>query len=121
MSEPKALTSRIHQLARSLRAQQTPAEKLLWSQLRGGQIGGFKLRRQFPIGEFIADFCCPEKRLVIELDGSQHGEDAFQIELDRRRSALLAKRGFRVVRFWNEDIFSNIDNILEQLLAELES
>jgi len=64
--------TRIHRVARMLRRHATPAERRLWHRIRAGQFGGFQFRRQFPIGEFIVDFCCRARRLVIELDGSQH-------------------------------------------------
>jgi very-short-patch-repair endonuclease len=91
--------------ARRLRRDQTDAEAKLWSRLRNAALNGSKFRRQFPIGEFIADFCCPQRRLVIELDGAQHVE---QVQRDEWRSALLARHGYRVLRFWNEEIVNNL-------------
>jgi very-short-patch-repair endonuclease len=111
--------SPVHQLARSLRQEQTVAEKHLWARLRGNELAGFTFRRQFPIGEFIADFCCTKSKLVIELDGAQHGDDAGQVAEDNRRTALLSARGYRVVRFWNEEVFANLEGVLERILAEL--
>ena len=110
----------VHQLARSLRREQTIAEKHLWARLRANQLAGFTFRRQFPIGEFIADFCNTKSKLVIELDGAQHGEDAGQVAEDIRRTGLLGARGYRVVRFWNEEVFANLEGVLEQeFLVEL--
>jgi len=97
--------SRIHELARTLRRDQTTAEQKLWSRLRSNQMAGFTFRRQFPIGEFIADFCCKQCRLVIELDGAQHADDPIQVAADHIRTGELAARGYRVLRFWNEDVF----------------
>jgi very-short-patch-repair endonuclease len=107
---------RIHQMARMLRRDQTPTEKKLWSRLRGSQMVGCNFRRQFPIGEFIADFCCRESGLVIELDGAHHAGDPAQVEADKRREAAFAQRGFRVLRFWNDDITCNLERVLEQIL-----
>jgi very-short-patch-repair endonuclease len=108
----------IHRIARMLRRNSTHAEKKLWSRVRAGQLGGFQFRRQFPIGEFIADFCCRERRLVIELDGAQHAGPAGEVH-DQARSRLLLARGYRVIRFWNEDILKNLNGVLELIFAEL--
>jgi very-short-patch-repair endonuclease len=118
---PKLATenSRIHQMARSLRRNQTIAERQLWASLRNRQMAGFKFRRQFPIGEFVTDFCCKESQLVIELDGVQHADDPVQVAVDRKRTALLNECGYRLIRFWNEEILSNLDGVLEQILIEL--
>jgi len=105
-----------HLRSRRLRRDQTDAEAKLWSRLRNAGLNGAKFRRQFPIGEFIADFCCPESRLVIELDGGQHAE---QVHRDEWRSALLARDGDRIVRFWNEEIVNNLDGVLERIVAEM--
>jgi very-short-patch-repair endonuclease len=105
-----------HLRSRRLRRDQTDAEAKLWSRLRNASLNGAKFRRQFPIGEFIADFCCPESRLVIELDGGQHAE---RVHRDEWRSALLARDGYRVVRFWNEEIVNNLDGVLQRIVAEM--
>jgi len=84
--------------------------------LRGQHLLGFRFRRQFPIGNFVADFCCRERRLVVEVDGGQHSD---QEPADRERSALIEARGYRVLRFWNSDVLSNTDGVLEQILREL--
>jgi very-short-patch-repair endonuclease len=106
----------IHQLARQLRREQTEAERRLWHLLRQRRLGGFRFRRQFPIGDFIVDFCCREQGLVVEVDGGQHQEQA---EADRRRSRLIEARGYRVLRFWNSDVLANTDGVLEQILSAL--
>jgi len=99
-----------------MRRDSTDAERRLWSYLRGRQLENFKFRRQHPIGPFIVDFCCIEKKLVIELDGGQHLDDQ---QYDARRTNLLAQSGYRVVRFWNGDVLSNIAGVLEQIGSEL--
>jgi very-short-patch-repair endonuclease len=105
-----------HLRTRRLRRDQTDAEAKLRSRLRNAGLNGAKFRWQFPIGEFIADFCCPESRLVIELDGGQHAE---RVHRDEWRSALLARDGYRVVRFWNEEIVNNLDGVLQRIVAEM--
>ena len=103
--------------ARNLRAEATDAEKLLWSHLRRHQMLGYQFRRQEPIGKYIADFVCYRKRLVIELDGGQHID---QLDYDSERSRWLETRGFRVVRFWNEDVLSNAEGVLSVIALFLE-
>jgi very-short-patch-repair endonuclease len=102
--------------ARQMRKNPTDAERRLWSYLRGRQGNGFKFRRQHPIGPFIVDFCCIEKKLVIELDGEQH-LDAQQY--DASRTEQLQKEGYRVIRFWNVAVLTNIAAVLEQISVEL--
>jgi very-short-patch-repair endonuclease len=102
--------------ARVLRARMTDAERKLWFALRDRRFAGFKFRRQVPIDRFIADFVCFEARLVIEVDGGQH---AGSLQ-DRWRDTWFAANGFRVVRFWNNEVLSNLDGVLTVLLAELE-
>ncbi|MGH7927967.1 MAG: endonuclease domain-containing protein, partial [Candidatus Binatia bacterium] len=102
--------------ARQLRRNQTDVENKLWSRLRTRQLGGAKFRRQYPVGNFIVDFCCFERHLVVELDGGQH---AIQTEADQRRSASLSARGYRVLRFWDNEVIENIDGVLEQIKMRL--
>jgi very-short-patch-repair endonuclease len=102
----------VHQRARKLRREQTEAEARLWAQLRAHRLFGAKFHRQFPIGDFIADFCCCEKRSVIELDGGQHVDQAAA---DSKRSSLLEERGFTVLRFWNIQVFENLEGVLEEI------
>jgi len=97
--------------ARSLRKAATEAEKRLWFHLRHGRLHGFKFRRQHPIPPYIVDFYCVAAGLVVELDGSQHGEDA-----DRSRTAFLETSGCRVLRFWNDDVMQQMDAVLEVIL-----
>jgi very-short-patch-repair endonuclease len=98
--------------ARSLRKNQTDAERLLWQKLRNRQLLNMKFRRQFPIEPYIADFVCLELKLIIELDGSQHFD---QIAYDKERTDFLKERGFEVCRFWNNDIFKNTEGVMESI------
>lgn len=98
--------------ARSLRQNQTDVEYLLWQELRNRQVLNCKFRRQFPIAPFIVDFCCLELKLIIELDGSQHVEQAAY---DEERSFYLAQRGFKVIRFWNNEVIENSEGVLERI------
>jgi very-short-patch-repair endonuclease len=108
----------VHRVARMLRRNSTRPEKKLWDRVRAGQLDGFRFRRQFPIGEFIVDFCCRERGLVIKLDGSQHA-DPIAAAQDRERTRLISARGNRVIRFWNEDILRTLDGVVELIFAEL--
>ena len=96
--------------ARGLRNDTTDVERLLWRSLRNSQLEGVKFRRQQPIESYIVDFVSFEKRLVIELDGSQHAE---QTEYDSQRDRCLRANGFTVLRFWNNDVLENIEGVLE--------
>jgi primosomal protein N' (replication factor Y) len=93
----------------------TDAERRLWSALRGRRLRGYKFRRQHPLGPFVADFACIEHRLVVEADGGQHAESPD----DERRTAWLERRGWRVLRFWNTDILTNIDGVQDVILRAL--
>jgi very-short-patch-repair endonuclease len=105
----------IRDRARELRRTQTPAEKRLWANLRDRQLGGFKFRRQYPIGRFVVDFYCASRRLVIEVDGDSHAE---QVAYDSARSEWLGGRGYRVVRFSNREVDRELDAVLEAILVE---
>ena len=102
-------TKLIH-YAKQLRKNSTKAEALLWSRLRAKQILGIKFRRQQPIQDYIVDFVSFEKRIVIELDGGQH---KMNKEKDNERDRFLAENGFIVLRFWNNDVFENLEGVLE--------
>ena len=102
--------------ARQLRSNATEAEKLLWKHLRAKRFEGFKFKRQKPIGRYIVDFVCLEKRLVIEVDGGQHMDDATR---DVNRSEWIEQQGYRVMRFWNNDVLSNIEGVLFTVEKEL--
>jgi very-short-patch-repair endonuclease len=94
----------------------TDAELKLWFALRGRRFASFKFRRQVPIGPFIADFACYDLRIVIEVDGGQHAESRS----DQRRDEWFARNDFLVLRFWNNDVLSNLDGVLTSLLDALE-
>lgn len=107
--------SKLTQIARSLRSNQTDAEKLLWSKLRNRQLMNLKFRRQVTIENYVADFICFERGLIIELDGGQHNESAK----DRDRSDVLESKGFIVKRYWNNDVMSNLEGVYRDLLDTL--
>ena len=102
--------------ARRLRRTQTDAETKLWLHLRDRQICGAKFRRQHPIGPFIVDFCCVERGLIIELDGGQHAEQASR---DESRTNLVERHGFRVLRFWDNEVLIDFEAVLEQIFRAL--
>jgi very-short-patch-repair endonuclease len=106
--------------AKQLRVDQTDAERNFWYNVRGRGLGGFKFRRQYPIGPYIADFVCLEARFVVELDGGQHAEAHTRL-YDDRRTAYLESKGFRVRRFWNVDVLTNMAGVLEALFHEIQS
>ena len=102
--------------ARELRGNMTPAERRLWQVLKGCALGGHRFRRQHPLGPYIADFACLEAGIVIEVDGGQHHGGS-----DDLRDAFMHARGFRVLRFWNNDVLGNLEgvcSVLAQCLAE---
>lgn len=103
-------------IARKLRKNMTDAEQLLWRHFRDRQLGGYKFRRQHPIGTFVVDFVCLEKKLVIEVDGGQH---AKQLESDVRRSDYLKEKGYRVLRFWNNEVLQKSESVLSVILSSL--
>ena len=107
------LRERVRVRARALRQSQTDAESLLWYRLRNRQLLGLKFRRQRPIGPYIADFACIEIGLVIELDGSQHAE---QLAYDGQRAAVMQQNGFQTLRFWNNDVLTQTDSVVEKIL-----
>jgi very-short-patch-repair endonuclease len=100
--------------ARELRKGMTDAERLLWSRLRRRQVHGLRFRPQHPIGPYIADFACTERRLVVELDGGQHVQRKVQ---DTARSRWLGEKGYRVLRFWNNDVLTNIDAVVHAVAS----
>ena len=102
--------------ARRLRSNPTDAEQRLWNFLRRRQVDGFRLRRQAPIGRYIVDFVCFSKKLVIEVDGGQHATDT---ERDAVRTLWLEGQGFRVLRFWNNDVLANTEGVVEAIHREL--
>ena len=101
---------------RDLRANPTDAERHLWYRLRQHQLGGHKFRRQRPIGPYICDFVCVRAALVVELDGSQH---VIQAAYDMKRDAFLRARGYRVLRFWNQDVLVRTEAVMETIYEAL--
>ena len=104
--------------ARSLRQKQTDAEQRLWRHLRARHLQGWKFRRQHQVGSYIVDFVCPDAWLIVELDGGQHAD---QVVYDERRTLELQAMGYRVLRFWNNDVIANPEGVLEVLLKALAS
>ncbi len=102
--------------ARSLRKNPTDAERRLWGRLRRRQLEGCRFRRQAPIGRYIVDFVCFERKLIVEVDGGQH---AWNEVGDEQRSAWLESEGFVVVRFWNNDVLENTDGVVATLIEAL--
>jgi very-short-patch-repair endonuclease len=100
--------------ARELRSKQTEAEKALWARLKSKQLDGAKFRRQQVIGRYIVDFANLESKVVIELDGGHHNEDK-SVVYDEERAAWLSGEGYRVLRFWNNEVLTNIDGVLEKI------
>ena len=105
-------------LAKDLRKRSTDVERLVWSHLRARQCQGFKFRRQHPIGPYIVDFVCLEKRVVIELDGGHHALPAEALK-DRQRDAWLEKEGYAVLHFWDNEVLMNINGVLEVVRERL--
>ncbi len=99
-----------------LRLNATDAERRLWAALRDRRLQSYKFRRQHPIGRFVVDFACTKHRLVIEADGGQHNESTA----DLRRTAWLESEGWRVIRFWNNDILANTEGVLSTILQALQ-
>ena len=100
--------------ARRLRKNPTEAERLLWQHLRLRQFGGHKFRRQQPLGRYIVDFVCLERRLVVEVDGGQHSEQG-QAAYDAQRSVWLQQEGFRVLRFWDHEVLRQLEAVKEAI------
>lgn len=105
-------------ISRELRKNQTPWERKLWSEIRGRKISNLKFRRQFKIGKYITDFCCLDKMLIIELDGGHHNEDTIIIE-DKIRQKYLEYNGYKVLRFWNNEIEENLEGVIARILQAL--
>ncbi len=98
--------------ARALRGALTDAEQRLWYHLRNRRLGGHKFRRQVPFGPYVADFVCMAARLIVEVDGGQHAQRAVE---DARRTRYLEDQGYRVVRFWNNEVLGNLEGVLQRL------
>jgi very-short-patch-repair endonuclease len=102
---------------RRLRRNSTDCEMKIWFAVRDRRLGGFKFVRQEAIGPYIADFVCREAKLIVEIDGGQHSENAR----DRARDAFLVAEGYQVLRFWNNDVLTNMDGVLQTILSSLNS
>jgi len=102
--------------ARALRTQMTDAERLLWHHLRAHRFHGLGFRRQVPLGPYVADFLCEAQRLVVEVDGGQHADRSVE---DAQRTQWLEAHGYRVVRFWNNEVLANMEGVWEALTASL--
>ena len=116
MPHPKRSNPKTMNLAGKLRKDPTPAERRLWSRIRNDQLG-VTFRRQHAIGNYIPDFVCIEKKLILELDGSQHLE---QQEYDEERTKYLNSLGYKVVRFWNNDVMKDMDGVISAIFHALE-
>ena len=103
--------------ARALRKNMTPQERKLWYLLRDRRFAGYKFRRQLPLGRFVVDFACWQAKLVVELDGGQHSEN---VDYDKVRTLWLGRHGWRVVRFWNNDLL-DMENVLMVIMAALKA
>ena len=113
--QKKFLHTKDHlEFVKSLRKSQTDAERFLWKYLRNRRFRGLKFRRQFPIGRYILDFFCVEKRLAIELDGGQHSRDTV-LKKDKTRGEFLQRFNITVIRFWDNDVLTNLDGVLQRL------
>ena len=113
---PNRAKNKIYANARRLRRDQTLAETKLWLAYRSHQLENIHFRRQHPVGNYIVDFCAPQAKLIIELDGSQHLE---QQEYDAERTEFLESRGYRVLRFWNNDVMDDLDGAIIMVLEAL--
>ena len=109
------ISSAIKQRAKEIRVEQTLAETKIWKIIRNRQLGGYKFRRQHPIGRFIVDFFCEQAHLIIELDGDSHAD---QVEYDRDRTKWLQDRGYHVIRFTNRQVHQNLEGVAENVLEE---
>lgn len=106
-----------YSLARNLRKNATFQERLLWKILRNRQFYGLKFKRQQPIGNYIVDFVCEEKSIIIELDGGHHNE-VPNINMDNERTLFLTNRGYKVLRFWNNEVNENLEGVYRKLQEE---
>jgi very-short-patch-repair endonuclease len=102
--------------ARRLRRDSTDTERRLWAVLRDRRLAGYRFRRQHPIGNFIVDFACTRHRLIIEADGGQHADN----DTDQRRSAVLQAEGWRLIRFWDNEVLTNTEGVIEVILQALQ-
>jgi len=111
------MANRLLHFAKTMRHQPTDAENALWRQLRASRLFGHKFKRQQPLGNYIVDFVCFEQRLIVEIDGGQHADNAAA---DSERSAWLASQGFRVLRFWNDEALTKEVAVLDAIISALQ-
>jgi very-short-patch-repair endonuclease len=105
----------LQERAKEMRSAPTEAEHRLWQLLRAKRFAGYKFKRQLPVDGYIVDFACPGRRLIIEADGGQHSENTY----DEKRDSYLRGQGFRILRFWNNDLFDNEEGVLTSILNAL--
>ncbi|TMK30623.1 MAG: DUF559 domain-containing protein [Alphaproteobacteria bacterium] len=104
-----------NQNARRLRRDSTDTERRLWAVLRDRRLAGYRFRRQHPLGKFIVDFACTKHRLIVEADGAQHAGSGA----DQRRTAFLEDEGWRVLRFWDNEVLTNTEGVIQRILEAL--
>ena len=114
----KRTTPKIFGHAKQLHRNMTPAEVKLWARLRAHQLNGIHFRNQHAIGNYVVDFCAPRKKLIIELDGSQHLQ---QNEYDAERTKYLETHGYKVLRFWNNEVMKDIESVIRAIIFAIES
>ena len=107
------------EFARKLRTEQTDAENLLWFLLRDRRLGGWKFRRQYPLDPYVLDFLCFQRKLAVELDGGQHNEPG-KLRYDENRTKLIASKGIRVIRFWNHEVLTDTEVVLQVIWDALQ-
>jgi very-short-patch-repair endonuclease len=117
LTPPRLVAKKPLARSRALRRDSTDSEKRLWSFLQNRKLGGYKFRRQVAIDKFIVDFCCIERRLIVDVDGGQHADDLARY--DQARTKQLEARGFRVLRFWNDDVSGDIEGVAEKISSLL--
>ena len=105
---------KIFHIARKLRKEATLQERKFWNILKNRQFYGFKFRRQFPVDKYVVDFVCESKKIILEIDGGQHNE-GVNIQKDEERTAYLNSKGYKVYRFWNNEIDQNFDGVYQKL------
>lgn len=113
---PAQLPEDLRAYAREMRSHMTDAEALLWKLLHNRRIANAKFRRQHPVGRYILDFYCDEKKLAVELDGSQHMN---AVDYDQKREAWLKSQGVRILRFWNNQVLAETESVMEAIYGEL--
>jgi very-short-patch-repair endonuclease len=114
---PRRTTPQGYELAHFLWKELTPAERKLWAYLRRNKLSGVNFRRQHAVGNYVTDFCSPKAKLIIELDGSQHLE---QEAYDKERTKYLESQGYKVIRFWNDQVMNDIEGVIRAIIFAME-